>query len=185
MGGFGSRGGWGDKVAGLAVTRASPYQPTEPARPLPVPAQAGLAAAGTEGKLHTACHQCWVTWAPPALACLGWMNKNDGKKSKRAAGSDKKKGLTPGVPDWQLAIPAQGYCGLFVEFKTEAGTLSDAQLEMHPALQAQGYLVVIIRSLLEFQNLLSWYLGPARFRLQANQPQTKWIPRTNPTTTPS
>jgi hypothetical protein len=88
------------------------------------------------------------------------MNKNDGKKSLVAAGRDKAQGLTPGVPDYQIAVARRGYHGLYIEFKTAEGTTSPAQNRMRVALEAQGYLVIICRSLEAFGKCLAWYLGP-------------------------
>lgn len=125
----------------------------------------------TEYDLQKGCHQHFREYCPSLVwktpegkdSGLGWMNKNDGKKGKRAAGRDKAQGLTPGVPDWQLAVARQQYHGLLVEFKTHTGTASNAQKIHHQRLREQGYLVIIIRSLEAFGRLLQWYLGPGLY----------------------
>lgn len=171
--GFGAR--WNpDKVAQLQAAKApapatSAKKPRAPAKPKPL-----LSDEETERQLQTKCHQAFKRYAPTlnwvlpdgTEAGLGWMNKNDGKKNIVAASLDKAQGLTPGVPDWQLAVASKGFYSLFVEFKTLTGTLSDAQKEMHAQLTSQGHLVKVVRTLAEFCRLLYWYLGPARFRLK-------------------
>lgn len=141
------------------------------------PAQvlAALAPPQSERQLQIGCHKHFRTYCPklvwevprpgktPQAAGLGWMNKNDGKKNEVAAGLDKAQGLTPGVPDWQLAVARQGYHGLFIEFKTTEGVTSPAQDLMHEALRLQGYLVREVRSLQEFGRILQWYLGPSLY----------------------
>lgn len=180
--GFGGR--WPEaKIKALAERKAGtttvvPAAGQKPGRTKKTPAPGAklqLTVAESERQLQTKCHQAFLTWAPSLTwvlsdgrqAGLGWMNKNDGKKTERAAGIDKAQGLTPGVPDWQLAVARRGYSGLFVEFKTLTGNPSEAQLAMHPQLEAQGYLVVIIRTLPAFCQLLRWYLGPEIFKLNA------------------
>lgn len=122
----------------------------------------------SEFELQVSCHQHYKSYCPSLWwelpdgreAGLGWMNKNDGKKTEVAGARDKAQGLTPGVPDWQLAVARRGYHGLYVEFKTLSGSASPAQKLMHKALELQGYCVAIIRTLADFGKLLQWYLGP-------------------------
>jgi hypothetical protein len=70
----------------------------------------------------------------------------------------KAEGLSPGVPDFFLAMPASGYHGLFIEFKFGKNKASsDQALWMHKLNQA-GYCVREIRAIEDGQDLVINYL---------------------------
>lgn len=75
----------------------------------------------------------------------------------------KKEGVSAGVPDLMLAIPSNGYHGLFIEMKRKIKSLSkvsNEQKEWHERLSSQGYKVVVafgadaaIKAICEYLNI--------------------------------
>jgi hypothetical protein len=90
---------------------------------------------------------------------LIWAVPNSGKRSPWEASKALAEGLRKGVPDVTVAIPRTPYHGLFMEFKTEGGTLSKLQRIMLDELEAQGYLVAVPRSVEQAKRILLGYLG--------------------------
>lgn len=68
-------------------------------------------------------------------------------------------GMVSGAPDTFLAVSRGPWKGLFVEYKTEIGVLSDEQKFIHPLLESQGYNVLTCRSLFEATEAISAYLN--------------------------
>jgi len=68
-------------------------------------------------------------------------------------------GLKPGVPDVFLPVAESGYHGLWIEFKTKSGRVSDAQKDWFEKLQKQNYAVAVCRSWTEAAQLTLTYLG--------------------------
>lgn len=84
---------------------------------------------------------------------------NGGYRSAKTARAMKAEGQQPGVPDLFLAIPMDGYHGLWIEMKNgKAGRLSDHQKVMIEHLRARGYKVVVCRSQAEFEYEIDTYL---------------------------
>lgn len=54
-------------------------------------------------------------------------------------------GLKAGVPDVFLPVASSGFHGLWIEFKSEKGRVSDVQEAWHDALEEQGYKVIVSR----------------------------------------
>lgn len=54
-------------------------------------------------------------------------------------------GLKAGVPDCFLPVARCGFHGLYIEFKSAKGRVSDEQKNWHNALRFQGYAVAICR----------------------------------------
>ena len=67
-------------------------------------------------------------------------------------------GLVKGIPDLFLAIPRNGFSGMFIEVKQPTGTLSEAQRSIISKLQGQSYQVNVIRSLEAFKMAVVEYL---------------------------
>jgi hypothetical protein len=66
----------------------------------------------------------------------GTRNAFEGKRLKQS-------GVLPGVPDWCMLF---GRC-FFIEFKKPGGSLSAAQIELHPRLIAAGAWIATVDSL--------------------------------------
>ena len=109
----------------------------------------------------------------PEYANLYFGVENGVKLSKSQAAIAKAEGLTPGVSDTLLMVPAQGYHALCIEFKKEeldydidgnvkviSRTYQKPEQKAWQALvESQGYLYKVIRSREEFDELIDWYLG--------------------------
>ena len=74
----------------------------------------------------------------------------------------KREGVLAGVPDVFYAWPSGGYGGLFIEFKTPRGRLSDAQKVIQEELRAAGYAVETVTSGTEAARAVDSYLATAR-----------------------
>jgi hypothetical protein len=111
----------------------------------------------TESRIQSQC-VVWFKNTYRQQRDLFYQIKNDGLKKKRTAVLDTGMGLTAGIPDTFLAIPTQTHAGLYVEFKTPEGKLSQEQRRVIPQLEAQGYRVEIVRTLEQFQVLVREYL---------------------------
>ena len=68
-------------------------------------------------------------------------------------------GVQPGVLDTHLPLARQGKAGLWIEFKSERGALSDKQGEFAAAVEAEGHLVHVVREWTEAARLTAEYLG--------------------------
>jgi len=81
----------------------------------------------------------------------------------QAAKRAKDAGVRKGWPDIQLAVPSQGYHGLFIELKSiidgKKGAIKPEQKAVHAALIEQGYLVRVCYSSDEAQKVVIEYLG--------------------------
>lgn len=109
----------------------------------------------------------------PEYATLYFGVMNGVQLTKKQAAIAKAEGLTAGVSDTLLLIPAQGYHGLAIEFKKEDldydidGNVTvskktyqkKGQKEWQAAVESRGYLYKVIRNREEFDELIDWYLG--------------------------
>lgn len=67
-------------------------------------------------------------------------------------------GVVSGVSDTMLLMPRKGYHGLCIEFKTEKGIQSDAQIRWQGLVEAQGYKYAVCRSLEQFKEIINEYM---------------------------
>ena len=70
-------------------------------------------------------------------------------KSARQGHDNKLMGYQKGWPDLFFALPKKGYNGLFIELKTDRGTIQPEQRKMIEDLQGLGYKAVFCRSDIE------------------------------------
>lgn len=104
-----------------------------------------------------------VRWArmrqatAPELALL-YHTPNGGKRGKFEACRLKAQGVKAGVPDLHLPVARAGYHGLWVEMKTAAGRLSEAQRTIIAMLRAEGHRVEVCRSAADAVEALEDYL---------------------------
>lgn len=68
-------------------------------------------------------------------------------------------GLLKGVPDLFLAVSRGVYHGLFIEMKRPDNYAKPHQREKIAELEAQGYLVMICKSLEEFMRVIEFYFS--------------------------
>lgn len=100
----------------------------------------------------------WLWNTYPLTRRLCYHIPNGGLRTARESAMLKAIGVLPGIPDIHLAIPAQGYASLYVEFKTESGRLSADQETQRSVLRAAGNAWYLCRSLEEFKDIIHYYL---------------------------
>ena len=84
---------------------------------------------------------------------------NGGYRHLTTAMRLKKTGVQAGIPDTFLPVGNNGFFGLWIEFKTEKGTLQDSQKRWLERLKAQNYAVYVCRSWNEAAQTTIDYLG--------------------------
>jgi len=76
----------------------------------------------------------------------------------------KAEGLRSGVPDVFMAMPRGKFHGLFLEFKSNAGRLTENQLVYCANLRSMGYQVEVVRSITEAMSIVVSYMElPCQF----------------------
>jgi len=117
----------------------------------------------TESKIQIACVQ-WFSYQYPELYHHFFSVPNGGLRRLTTAQILKAEGAKPGVADLLLTIPNQDYHGLFIEMKTEKGTLSDNQKKFKSAIERVGlHKYVICRSFEEFKKVVMEYLSATQW----------------------
>lgn len=100
----------------------------------------------------------WFGYQYPQYFALLHHSPNGGFRNSREAGRFKAMGTRAGFPDLVLLVPRNGYHALFVEMKTRAGCQTEFQKRYQSALEKEGYLYIICRSVEEFIRCVSEYL---------------------------
>jgi len=77
----------------------------------------------------------WLEWQGIPVFAI----PNGSNKSKAAAAKFKAEGLRAGVPDLMIPAPTDQYAGLFIEMKSDKGTLSKEQKKWLSCLNTRGY----------------------------------------------
>ena len=108
-----------------------------------------------ESKLQSACVR-WFRYNLPSIIIASIPN--GGYRNMVTASIMKAEGALAGMPDLVILRPSQGFCGLFIEMKSETGRLSKSQTELHRRLIDEGYQVAICRTFDEFQLVVKKYL---------------------------
>lgn len=99
----------------------------------------------------------WFRWLYPQL--LIYAIPNGGKRDKVEAARLKAEGVEEGIPDLHVPVAAGEFHSLYIETKTQDGTLSPAQIIKHPLLRALGHCVIVPRTFEEFQSGINDYLN--------------------------
>lgn len=96
-----------------------------------------------------------------AFPALKWIHAipNGGHRHKATAGKLKAEGVTPGVADIFVPIPAKGKHGMYIEMKAGKNKLTPAQSEFGEFVQSRGYSFYTAYSAAEAWAALSIYLG--------------------------
>jgi len=84
---------------------------------------------------------------------------NGGKRGRREASNFKLMGVVAGIPDVSIPVPNETYHGLYIEFKTVIGRVSDVQKEIHKVIRGNGYFVAVCRSMEEAIQVVEDYEG--------------------------
>lgn len=86
---------------------------------------------------------------------------NGGKRHFLEARNLRLAGVKAGIPDICLPVARQGYLALYLEMKSEKGTLTEKQGEMIECLQEYGNKVAICKNCEEAIDFIVWYLERA------------------------
>jgi hypothetical protein len=84
---------------------------------------------------------------------------NESKRSKTYGAQLKRMGMRSGFPDLFIPVACRGYFGLFIEMKSDKGTLRPEQREWLDTLTKHGYLCRVCRSFESAKQTLDAYLG--------------------------
>lgn len=94
----------------------------------------------------------------PALK-YAYAIPNGGPRHFHFAVKLKREGVKAGVPDVFVPIPTKKYHGLYLEFKTPKGKVSDRQKEYMEYLESVKYKCAVVRSVEEAVETLLKYLN--------------------------
>lgn len=101
-----------------------------------------------------------LSYQGESLRSFFYAIPNGGGRSKAEAGKLKAEGVTRGIPDVCCFIPAQGFHGLYIEFKKpRTGSLSAEQKQTILRMRKMGYKVVVCRQSSQAINEVLLYLG--------------------------
>ena len=109
----------------------------------------------------------YLDLALPADA-IAHHSPNEGKRTRRAAGTLKRSGTRAGWPDIQIIH--RGWPDIFIELKTPRGGLSPVQRAMHDKLRYCGCTVLLCRSAECVETSLLELGMPLRATLGSNAP---------------
>ena len=87
----------------------------------------------------------WLSWQKEPEYRMAFAIPNGGKRHITTGMRLKATGVRKGVPDIFLPVARGKYHGLFIEMKSEKGTVRKNQKEWHDALRTQGYKVEVCR----------------------------------------
>lgn len=112
-----------------------------------------------------------MTWAEynmgrfPDLRFL-YHTPNGGFRNSIEAANLKRQGVKAGVPDLFLASPHAGFCGLYIELKSDKTCkLSDNQKEWIEGLRKQGYQAGVCYGAEHAIRVIENYLSQPRTKL--------------------
>jgi len=98
----------------------------------------------------------WLAWAYPGV--YTYAVPNAAKRSPKLAVYLKKEGLRAGVPDVVICRPAGGYAGMYLELKSENGSVTDEQKKALLKLATEGYAAAVAFDLDTARTLIDTYL---------------------------
>lgn len=87
---------------------------------------------------------------------------NGGFRNAREAAKLKRMGVTAGVADLMLAIPAHGFAGLWIELKVPGGKLRPTQRTFLERMTIAGYATTVTYSEIETIERICDYLSGTR-----------------------
>lgn len=113
-----------------------------------------------ESKTQQACIRWFRYHMPNIVICSipnGAMLSGDKMQRIKQWKRLQSEGALPGIPDVFIALRNDKHNGLFIEFKSEKGKLSEQQKIIHAMLINAGYAVKICRSVDEFMAIIKTY----------------------------
>lgn len=98
----------------------------------------------------------------PSIIKYLWHTPNGGYRNIREAAKLKRMGVKRGVSDLFLAIPNDGYHGMFIEMKSKKGKLTFEQREFIQYMEEMDYKCVVCKcveeAIIEIKQYLVGYL---------------------------
>lgn len=116
-----------------------------------------------ESELQIACVR-WFRYQHPSVAPLLFAVPNGGVRNAVTASILKAEGVVAGVADLLLLVPSGGWHGLAIEMKTPTGRQSERQRAWQRAVEGQGYLYAVCRSVEGFITTVEGYLADGKGR---------------------
>jgi hypothetical protein len=114
-----------------------------------------------EDNLQIACIN-WFKYQYPKILITsfpaGYVFAGTQQQRQRTGNRMNDMGYCKGIPDLFIIHPNDRFHGLFIELKTEKGTVSKEQKEMLKRLDELGYFTSICRSLDDFMFTVNLYL---------------------------
>lgn len=99
---------------------------------------------GEEAKIQMAFME-WIKLELPQIFPFVHHSPNGGKRSIKEGSLFKKMGTKAGMPDIQILIPVGNCPGMFIEFKSAKGELTEKQKEMLDLLRSKKYYCIVCR----------------------------------------
>ena len=99
----------------------------------------------------------WLSYYP-AIRRVTFAIPNGGKRTPAEGAHQRALGLTAGIPDIFMAIPSDGFNGMFIELKRPSGILTENQAQTIEWLGSEGYKCVICYSVTEAIDQVKDYL---------------------------
>ena len=100
----------------------------------------------------------WLRLQHPKAYALTFAVPNGANTGQRQGAYMKAEGLKSGVPDIMMMVPGGGFHGLCIEYKTEKGRPSPAQLEWLDKLGGAGYMAAMCKGLDAAMETINSYL---------------------------
>jgi hypothetical protein len=104
----------------------------------------------------------WLRLQHPEASKLAFSIPNGGKRDGRYGNRLKREGMKKGALDLGIFKPKNGYHGLFIEFKSAKGRLTQEQAEIAKLLDKEGYCVRVCYSVDEAIGIAKEYLRDAK-----------------------
>ena len=105
----------------------------------------------------------WLAIAKPLIRALTFSVPNGGTRNAREVIELKRQGLTNGVSDIFICIPSRDLHGLFIEFKSRTGKVSEEQAAFIARVKEAGYGAVVCYSFDEAQVILLNYIEGTKY----------------------
>jgi VRR-NUC domain len=109
----------------------------------------------------------WLQLAHKDYYEVAFHIPNGGLRNPIEAAKFKRLGVKPGVPDLFIGKPNSGYAGMFIEFKTKKGTLTDYQVDFLNRLVKTGYCCAVVHSIEQAMDAFKWYFDKASMENKA------------------
>jgi len=101
----------------------------------------------------------WINYNYPEISEDVYHFANERSCSIQQGRILKRMGVRAGVSDLFIAVPSNGFHGLWIELKEGIGRLSKAQKEFIDRMSFRGYKAVAVWGLDEAQEVIKSYLG--------------------------